>query len=138
MKKLVDTVAFILHRDGRILAERRKADRATDPGRVALPGGHVEEGESFEQACVRELKEELGLDCAEFEFVARFLHHTDIEDQMTHYYSCEDWEGEPSALEAEEVFWVGFGETGRLDFEIDRKAAAKYIKRICDRKSLVN
>ena len=58
--------------------------------------------------------------------------------EMTHYYSCEGWEGEPSALEAEEVFWVGFGEIGRLDFEVDRKAAAKYIKRVCDRMSLVD
>jgi ADP-ribose pyrophosphatase YjhB (NUDIX family) len=30
---------------------------------VVVPGGHVESGESLEEACKRELKEELGLEC---------------------------------------------------------------------------
>jgi 8-oxo-dGTP diphosphatase len=40
-----------------VLIERAKA-----PFGWALPGGHVEYGESLEQCCVREVKEETGLD----------------------------------------------------------------------------
>jgi mutator protein MutT len=125
---VVDTVAFIVHREGTILVEQRKLTKKTDPGKVAIPGGHVEKGESFEQACKRELREELDLECSSFSFIIRLLHHTDVEDQMTHYYSCEDWRGEPKSKEAERVFWVDSKHLDVLSFEIDRKAAEEFFK----------
>ncbi|NQT07735.1 NUDIX domain-containing protein [Candidatus Bathyarchaeota archaeon] len=51
--KLVDTVALIVEKEGRLLVERRKLTKETDPGKVAIPGGHVEEGESLDVACMR-------------------------------------------------------------------------------------
>ena len=57
--KTVDTVALIVLQDDTVLVERRGLHKATDPGVVVIPGGHVEEGESLEDACKRELKEEL-------------------------------------------------------------------------------
>jgi 8-oxo-dGTP diphosphatase len=50
----------VLH-DGRLLAARRSAPPEL-AGRWELPGGKVEPGESEEQALVRELREELGID----------------------------------------------------------------------------
>ncbi|MEU9186455.1 (deoxy)nucleoside triphosphate pyrophosphohydrolase [Streptomyces sp. NPDC048484] len=47
--------------DGRLLAARRSAP-AELSGRWELPGGKVEQGESPEQALVRELREELGVE----------------------------------------------------------------------------
>lgn len=48
-----------------------------------LPGGHVELGESAEKALIRELKEELGIDC----IVKRFLGviENQWEDETLHY-----------------------------------------------------
>ncbi|UCH57774.1 MAG: NUDIX domain-containing protein [Candidatus Bathyarchaeota archaeon] len=129
MKPFVDTVAFIVHRDGRILVEKRKSTKETDPGKIAIPGGHVEDGESLEQACARELKEELGLECNEFRFITKFLHYTGVEDQMIHFYSCEGWRGEAASMEAEDVIWVSLEDIGLLDFDVDRKATAEYIRK---------
>ena len=128
MKPIVDTVAFILHRDGRILVEKRRCTKETDPDRIAIPGGHVEDGESLEEACARELREELGLECEGFRFIARLLHLTETEDQMVHYYSCEAWRGEPSPKEAERIFWVSLDDMGSLDFEVDREAVAEFTR----------
>ena len=128
MKK-VDVVALIVQKDGRILVERRKSDEETDPGKVVIPGGHVERGERPEQACKRELKEELGLDCDRFVSVARLLHHTSLEDQMTHFHSCEGWRGEPQCFEAEEIFWIGPDQINMLEIDIDRKVAREFFKR---------
>jgi 8-oxo-dGTP diphosphatase len=129
MGKVVDTVAFIVHEDGKILVERRRPDRRTDPGKIVIPGGHVEAGESLEEACMRELKEELYIDCEGFEYITTLLHRTDIEDQNTHYYFCEGWAGTPKSLEAEEIFWIGVDQLRLLDFEIDRRAAGEFFRK---------
>ncbi len=52
-------VGAIVLKDGEILLVKRRFNPSS--GRWALPGGHVEPGESLEEAAVRELKEETGL-----------------------------------------------------------------------------
>lgn len=47
---------IVVNKDGQILLGRR-----SDNGLWCTPGGHVDEGESFEQAALRELKEETGI-----------------------------------------------------------------------------
>lgn len=50
----------IVVKDGRILLSRRQ-NKGWGDGLLCIPGGHVEPGETFTQAAVREAKEELGL-----------------------------------------------------------------------------
>ena len=127
MKDFVDTVALIVEKDGRLLVERRKLSKETDPGKVAIPGGHVEGSESLEEACRRELYEELGLTCDGFSFIVKLPHRTESEDQMVHYFSCDGWVGDPECHEAEEIFWIARGQLDALDFEIDRTAASMFF-----------
>ena len=54
----VDCVVF--DRSGRLLLIKRR--HAPFKGRYALPGGFVEVGETVEQAALRELKEETGIE----------------------------------------------------------------------------
>ncbi|MFE9447012.1 (deoxy)nucleoside triphosphate pyrophosphohydrolase [Streptomyces sp. NPDC006739] len=61
MDRRIVVVGAALLDDGRLLAARRSAPPEL-AGRWELPGGKVEPGERPEDALVRELREELGID----------------------------------------------------------------------------
>lgn len=49
----------------------RGAELRNHTGQVSLPGGRVDEGESFEQAALREAEEEIGVDPSAVEVIGR-------------------------------------------------------------------
>ncbi|UCG95024.1 MAG: NUDIX hydrolase [archaeon] len=59
-KNPVPTVDIIAERDGKIVIITRGIE--PHKGKLANPGGHVDYGETIENAAVREMKEETGLD----------------------------------------------------------------------------
>lgn len=83
-------------------------------GFLALPKGHVDQGESFEQAALREVKEETGIEC---KLIARTGSHTyrfldsccSPVEKTVHYYVMKQAGGEirPQPGESAEVMWVG-------------------------------
>lgn len=53
--------ALIKDEEDKILMLKRSVRSRSNPGRWELPGGKVEPGEDFDQALIREIKEETGL-----------------------------------------------------------------------------
>ncbi len=99
-----ECVSFLLVSEGRVLLEKRSMTKASDPGLVAIPGGHMEDGETKEQTLVRELGEELDLEPVSFGYLCTLYHPTN-ELQLIHYYVVSAWAGDLRVLEADEVFW---------------------------------
>ena len=93
--------------DGRVLLARRPKGRPM-AGLWEFPGGKVEEGETPEQALIRELKEELAIDVAESCLAPlTFASHRYPEfDLLMPLYLCRRWEGTVSAMEGQELAWV--------------------------------
>lgn len=52
--------ALIRNDRGRVFVQRRSLTRRVAPGIWAIVGGHLETGESLEEALAREIKEETG------------------------------------------------------------------------------
>ncbi len=127
--KTVDTVSLIILQDDKVLVERRALHKATDPGIVVIPGGHVEPGETLEEACKRELKEELDLDCFEFKYLDRMLWNTPLEIQNVHYFVCEGWSGSLKSREADEVFFIKQSDLSPIDIEEERKILEKLLQK---------
>ncbi len=125
--KTVDTVALVVLKDDTVLVERRGLHKATDPGVVVIPGGHVEQGESLEQVCKRELKEEFDLDCSEIRFLDMMLWHTPVEIQNVYYFVCEGWSGSLKSQEADEVFFIKLDDLSAIDIEEERKILEKHL-----------
>jgi len=64
---------LIANEQGEILVQKRADNRQLFPGCWEVPGGHVEEGEGFEDTIRREIKEELDMDFVKLiEFVDSF------------------------------------------------------------------
>ena len=69
--------AAIIHRNGKLLLIHRQK-----PGRdyYILPGGGVELDESFAEACIREVKEETGLDVLALHLAYKYFYQGSEED----------------------------------------------------------
>ncbi len=123
----LECVAFMLVTGDRVLAERRRLTKRVVPGAVALPGGHMEDGERPEEALRRELREELGIVPLGLRYVCTLLHRSE-EFRQLHYFAVERWEGEPATHEAEALLWVPLDGLSALDLEVDRTAVHEYLR----------
>ncbi|KDM93412.1 NUDIX domain-containing protein [Photobacterium galatheae] len=125
MQDVHDCVSFMLIRGEEILLEKRKLTKAVDPGLMAIPGGHVEAGETLEQALLREVEEELTVTPVRY-FPLCTLYHPTLELQRLHYYVVTEWAGEITAQEAEAVIWTSLHETTPATIAADNIALAEY------------
>ncbi len=120
-----EAVAFMLIRDGKVMVERRRRDKAKDPGILAIPGGHLEPGETPEDALRREAKEETTIELGAPRFVCTLLHPCPHLLKL-HYYAVTDWRGEIEALEAESLHWLALDDVAQLDLPVCRTAVREY------------
>jgi len=103
---LVAAVALI-DKDGRVLLAQRPEGKSM-AGLWEFPGGKVESGESPEQALIRELREELGIDTwqsclAPLTFAS---HKYDDFHLLMPLFACRKWQGIPQGLEGQQLTWV--------------------------------
>jgi 8-oxo-dGTP diphosphatase len=99
--------AALIDADGRVLLARRPEGKAM-AGLWEFPGGKVHEGETPEQALIRELREELGIDTRESCLAAiGFASHA-YEDfhLLMPLFACRVWQGEVVGREGQGLAWV--------------------------------
>lgn len=107
--------AAALVRDGRVLMAHRNSARRWYPDCWDLVGGHIEAGESPEQAVIRECVEELGIRILDPQPLP--MATTDPDIQM-HAFLVQRWDGEPvnaAPAEHDQLDWFGPSELARLN-----------------------
>src|SRR5262245_8808614 len=99
--------AALTDKDRRVLITERPAGKPM-AGQWEFPGGKVQPGETPEQALVRELAEELGIEvCLECLAPFTFASHAyDTFHLLMPLFLCSKWEGEISPREGQRVKWV--------------------------------
>jgi mutator protein MutT len=104
MSRQVEVVGAAVVRHGRVLATRRTSP-AEAAGRWEFPGGKVEPGERVEDAVVRELREELGIDVA---VLAMLAGEQRVKDGYRLRVALASLlEGEPVPHEHDALRWLG-------------------------------
>ena len=91
-----------LIKDDQVLLLQRSSDAVWMPNVWHVPGGRVEAGETVQEAAVREIREELGVEVSieDLEFQGTVAYdQTDGEDVDTFQFSTRRWQGEPRPLE---------------------------------------
>ena len=97
----------LIDADGRVLLARRPEGKPL-AGLWEFPGGKVGPGETPEQALIRELKEELGIDVTEaclapFAFAS---HGYEAFHLLMPLFLCRRWQGQVTAMEGQALAWV--------------------------------
>ena len=95
--------------DGDKVLVQEKID--DDYSGITFPGGHVEKGESFTDAVIREVLEETGLKIFSPQLCGiKDWPNDDGSRYMVLFYKTDKFEGELSSSEEGAVYWVDFEE----------------------------
>ncbi|MBM3894621.1 NUDIX domain-containing protein [Candidatus Dependentiae bacterium] len=109
---IIPAVFVVFKRGNTFLVGRRKGSWGN--GLLCLPGGHVEQGESFRVAAKREMLEEVGLDIEIDNLVPLHVMHRknqEGQERIDVYFMIESWSGEPVNKEPSKCFellWIPF------------------------------
>ncbi|MCG9780665.1 NUDIX hydrolase [Photobacterium damselae] len=124
---LLDASVFVLLKDpnGKILLIQRSGTGWKD-GYYSLPAGRLEKGETLISAAVRELKEEVDIDCVEGDLNLSHVLHARNENEIEwlgFFYTLTKWSGEPKICEPDKhnsLKWTD-------EFELDSNVI-EYVK----------
>lgn len=121
----------LLLRGKNVLLAHRSADRTNYPDTWSFPGGHVEDGETLEQALVRELTEEVGVLATSWRKLDGFRYESG--GATFHFFVVDKWQNELANLghEHSEIRWVDLAdapEMPKLTFPIYAKIFSELSK----------
>jgi 8-oxo-dGTP diphosphatase len=114
--KRIEVVAGLICENGRVLVCQRKVNAAF-PLKWEFPGGKVENGERYEDALRRELREELQI---EVETATKIYDHqhtyTGVSQVNLTFFHVQKYRGEVKNLIFEQIAWVEFEKLLDFDF----------------------
>lgn len=129
--KIIPSACLILLKNNKILLSRRY-NTGYEDGKYMPPSGHVELDESFTQAIIREIKEEIGIDIKNEDLkVVHTINRklsSSRENWIDVFLLAKNWDGEVKNMEPEKCDDLNW-------FDIDNipENTVEYIKFVIDK-----
>ncbi len=80
---------LVFNKEGGLLLQKRSMNKDVAPGKWDTSvGGHINPGETPDEAVRREMEEELGITVCEPEFLYTYIHSNPYETELVYTYSC--------------------------------------------------
>ena len=102
---MIDVVASVIKKENKYLIAQRNRNKHFSY-HWEFPGGKVDQGETFELALHREIKEELSIEIKIHEKISSQKHQDNKIDVEIHYFLCEHLSGKIKLSEHEDMSWV--------------------------------
>ena len=112
---MTNVVAAIIKKDNQYLIVQRNRNKHLGL-KWEFPGGKVHENETFKEALLREIKEELNININIHEKIAEERYKDDKIDIVLHYYLCFHESGIMELNEHENFAWVEKKDFDKYDF----------------------
>ena len=131
---LIEMATGILESNGRIFIQQRQADDIWG-GLWEFPGGRIEDGESPEEAVVREFREETGFGIELCEHIVSVVHYYTRYKVILHCYAVRLEKGEvqpiPVLQGAQQYQWIGPEELHEFGFPAGHRKVLEFIAANC-------
>ena len=109
------TVLVYIKKDNQFLMlYRNKEENDINEGKYIGVGGHLEKGETPEQALIREVKEETGLNLLHYDYYGQ-VHFIDTNaEEMMYVYVADKFDGELIECDEGELKWIDIDKMNQL------------------------
>lgn len=114
-------LCYIENNHSYLMLFRNKKKEDVNKGKWIGIGGHLEKGETKEQALLREVKEETGLALNSFKYRGEILFVNNDFKEIMYLYTSNDYSGELIECDEGELKWMSFKDIPSLNlWEGDR------------------
>jgi len=126
---------IIKNEEGKILLQRRQGTKLWC-GFLALPAGHIDEGENAYDAALREAKEELGIEISISDIIDTFVanrRNKSLQPYYDVYFELKSYKGNITIKEPEkcsELIWCDINDLPNDMIDFEKDAIAKNMKGI--------
>lgn len=127
MKQVKVAVGVVLRGEETFVA--RRLAHQHQGGKWEFPGGKVEANETTEQALVRELEEEIGIQVQSSAPLMVIEHQYPDKHVMLDVHTVNDFTGDPRGLEGQYGQWVTLSKLPEMDFpEANKEIIARLLR----------
>jgi len=115
----IPSIYVVLRKEGKIVFLLRSHTGYKD-GTYTLPAGHVEDGESYKQAAVREAFEEVGVRIQPEHLRQVYTMQRDEKEKHVRvdvFFEAAQWEGEPANMEPEKHGQIAWFKAANLPYD---------------------